>query len=247
MASTLATTAMAVLMAASWSPPEARADATEIAAPDVEDQRPASPSADCLDRAIDALQTRYERVTDLRAHFVQTTRAAHMGTIAPEPVTSRGHMVVAKPAKMRWVYEKPDESVVVSDGETLWIYDPAFKEAQRLPVGEGFLSGVAVQFLLGEGDLRRDFAIVLIGCEENSAELELMPRAPASYEKLRIVADPNTGSVFRTQIVDLLGNETVLELSQAETNVSPDPALFRFVAPEGVAVVELEPAGGVRP
>ena len=156
-------------------------------------------------------------------------------------------MVVAKPAKMRWVYEEPDESVVVSDGESLWIYDPAFKEAQRLPVGEGFLSGVAVQFLLGEGDLRRDFAIALIACDEGSAELELTPRTPASYEKLRIVAEPDTGSVVRTQIVDLFGNVTVLELSQLEINVNPDPALFRFVAPEGVAVVEIEPAGGVRP
>jgi outer membrane lipoprotein carrier protein len=217
-----------------------------VAAEGIESVKPGATAeaAGCLDRTIEALQTRYERVTDLRAHFVQTTRAAFTGTIAPDPVTSRGHMVVAKPARMRWVYEAPDESIVVSDGKTLWIYDPAFKEAQSLPVGEGFLSGVAVQFLLGEGDLRRDFAIALIACDETEVEIELTPRTPASYETLRIAVAPDTGSVMRTRIVDLLGNQTLLELSRLETNVKPDPALFRFVPPEGVSVVELDPAGG---
>jgi outer membrane lipoprotein carrier protein len=228
--------------------PGARAGGAEATAPEpAEAQAHSAPAPSCLDRAVDALQARYEHVTDLRAHFVQTTRAAYTGAIAPDPVTSRGHMVVAKPARMRWVYEEPEESVVVSDGETLWIYDPAFKEAQRLPVGEGFLSGAAVQFLLGEGDLRRDFAITLVTCDAGAAQIELVPRTPASYEKLRIAVDPATGSVTRTEIVDLVGNHTVLELSQLETNVRPDPAVFRFVAPEGVSVVELEPAGGLRP
>jgi outer membrane lipoprotein carrier protein len=237
----LAITLLAV--AVSGTPLGVRAGGDEAVAPG---SAQSGASASCLDRTIELLQSRYERVTDLRAHFVQTTRAAHTGGIAPDPVTSRGQMVVAKPARMRWVYEKPEESVVVSDGKTLWIYDPAFKEVQSLPVGEGFLSGVAVQFLLGEGDLRRDFAIDLVSCGESEVELELTPRTPASYETLRIVAEPATGSVVRTQIVDLLGNQTVLELSQLETNVHPDPALFRFVTPEGVSVVELDPAGGMR-
>jgi outer membrane lipoprotein carrier protein len=239
----LATTLLAL---ATWSGAlGARAGTAEAPAPGSGGQpgAPAQPTS-CLDRTVDLLQSRYERVTDLRAHFVQTTRAAYTGTIAPDPVTSRGRMVVAKPAKMRWVYEEPDESIVVSDGTTLWIYDPAFKEAQSLPVGEGFLSGVAVQFLLGEGDLRRDFAIALISCSEDDVEIELTPRTPASYERLRIVVEPDTGSVIRTQIDDLLGNQTVLELSKLETNVHPEPELFRFVAPEGVSVIELDPAGG---
>jgi outer membrane lipoprotein carrier protein len=240
----LATTLLAVAISADLLGTRAAAEA--VATPGSGGQQGEDvPAADCLGRTIDILQNRYERVTDLRARFVQTTRAAYTGTIAPDPVTSRGHMVVAKPAKMRWVYEEPDESVVVSDGSTLWIYDPAFKEAQSMPIGDGFLSGVAVQFLLGEGDLRRDFAIALIACSETEVELEMTPRNPASYEKLRIVADPHTGFVTRTQIVDLIGNQTMLELSRLETNVRPDPALFRFVAPEGVSVVELDPAGGL--
>jgi outer membrane lipoprotein carrier protein len=199
----------------------------------------------CLDRAVDALQARYEKVSDLRASFVQTTRPAWSGTIEPDPVTTRGTMVVAKPARMRWAYDPPDESLVVSDGKSLWIYDPGFGEAQRLPVGEGYLSGAAVQFLLGEGDLRRDFQIELVSCDERSAELALTPREPATYEKLSVQVDPGSGELSRTRVHDLLGNVTEVELRNLETNVDPDPALFTFVAPEGVSVIELEaaPAG----
>ena len=252
----LATTLLVLLLAASGAVTTARAGGDlEPASPGATAARPSRqaatpvvpPAGGCLDRTIDALQARYETVSDLRAHFTQSTRPAHLGTIVPDPVTSHGHMVVAKPAKMRWVYEKPEASVVVSDGESLWIYDPAFGEAQRLPVSEGFLSGAAVQFLLGEGDLRRDFEITLVGCDDDRAELELVPREPATYEKLRIVADPRTGALSRTQINDLLGNITVLELSQLEINQNPDPEVFRFVPPEGVSVIELDPSGSLRP
>lgn len=202
---------------------------------------------DCMARTVDALQGRYENVRDARARFVQTTRPAHTGGIAPEPVRSSGRMVVQKPARMRWEYEEPEESLVVSDGESLWIYDPGFGEAQRLPVDEGFLSGAAVSFLLGEGDLRRDFEIRLVSCETSRAVLELVPREAASYESLRVTADPRSGLLQHTRITDLLGNVTDVELSQLETNQKPAPETFRFVAPEGVHVVELEPTPGVRP
>jgi outer membrane lipoprotein carrier protein len=248
MVTAMAATLLSVWLAAGWDaapasageePEPAPAGASAPAAPP-QASAPQASGASCLDRAVDALQNRYERVSDLRARFVQTTRPAHMGGIAPEPVTSRGSMVVAKPARMRWVYEAPEQSVVVSDGESLWIYDASFQEAQRLPVGEGYLSGAAVQFLLGEGDLRRDFEIALVGCDEESAELSLTPREPATYEKLRVVVDPRSGALSRTRVEDLLGNVTIVELSDLETNLNPDPAVFRFVAPEGVSVIELQ-------
>lgn len=231
----------ALLAAAAGASPPDGADASAA-------REEEAPTPDpCLVRTVDALQTRYENVRDVRAHFVQTTRAAHTGSIASEPVRSSGEMIVQKPAKMRWVYQEPEPSLVVSDGDSMWIYDPAFGEAQRLPVGERFLSGAAVSFLLGEGDLRREFEIRLVSCDETRAVLELEPREPASYESLRVTADPRSGMLSHTRITDLLGNVTDIELSALETNVSPDPETFRFVPPEGVSVVELEPMETPRP
>jgi len=127
----------------------------------------------CAARTATRVQKRYEGVRDLQANFTQTTRPA--GALPSAPTHAKGRLVFAKPGKMRWSYEEPEPSLVVSDGTTLWIYDPAFEEVQRLPVGEGLLSGAAIQFLLGDGDIFRAFQVKALHCGETSVELVNRP------------------------------------------------------------------------
>jgi outer membrane lipoprotein carrier protein len=194
---------------------------------------------DCAERAAASVQARYEGVRDLQARFAQVTRQA--GAVPSAPKTARGSVVLAKPGKMRWTYEAPEPSLVVSDGVTLWIYDPAFREAQRLPVSQGYLSGAAIQFLLGEGDIFRDFHVTALACGDDSAELELVPREPATYEKLAVKVDATTGDITGTRLVDLLGTVIEVELSELKVDQSPPASLFRFEPPKGVRVTELQP------
>ncbi len=217
---------------------------------------PAAPvpavDAGCVDAAITAIQKRYETARDLAARFEQSTWSVTLGAGrgGAAPATSRGSVVFAKPGKMRWTYEEPEESLVVSDGETLWLYDPFHQEAQKMPVGDGWLSGAAVQFLLGEGDMRRDFRVTGLACDAGSVELELHPRSAASFEKLGIVADPASGDLRRTRITDVLGNVTEVAFTDIRVNREPKAETFRFEAPEGVDVIEVEPvtpAAGGRP
>jgi outer membrane lipoprotein-sorting protein len=42
-------------------------------------------------------------------------------------------------------------------------------------------------------------------------------------------------------VTDLLGNVTQIAFSGMRTNLAPAEELFRFDAPEGVRVIELEP------
>jgi outer membrane lipoprotein carrier protein len=195
----------------------------------------------CVDAAVAAIQKRYESVSDLSAAFVQTTQSVALGGAGRGDVnTSRGTVVFAKPGKMRWSYEEPEPSLVVSDGETLWIYDPVHAEVQRTSVTHGYLSGAAIQFLVGEGDMRRDFQVTEVSCSEGSALLELVPRADATYEKLRILADLPSGEIRRTIIFDLVGNVTEVTFSDVRTNQHPDESVFRFEPPKGVEVIDLD-------
>ncbi len=197
----------------------------------------------CRDAVVAALQQRYESARDLRADIIQTTRSVALGADSSEQMTSRGTVIFAKPGKMRWSYEEPEPSLVVSDGETLWIYDLVFREAQKLPVTEGYLSGAAVQFLLGEGKLKRDFEISALRCEKNSAELRLRPRNPSSYEKLHVLVNPQTGDLLKTTVFFVLGNVTEVAFSNIELNLDPAASLFRLDPPADVRVIELgEPA-----
>jgi outer membrane lipoprotein carrier protein len=178
----------------------------------------------------------------MSARFEQTTRSVALGGSGAS-TTSRGTVVFAKPGKMRWSYTEPEESLVVSDGQWLWLYDPVHAEAQKLPVGEGYLSGAAIQFLLGEGRILEDFRVEAERCDAERAHLDLWPRKPAAYEKLRVVADVGSGDILETEIVDLLGNVTRVSFRELRVNLDPPDDLFRFRAPAGVSVIELDPAG----
>jgi outer membrane lipoprotein carrier protein len=202
---------------------------------------PAPPAAECAERAASALQRRYDRVRDLDARFEQTSRSVALGGPGATAKSS-GSVVFAKPGRMRWSYETPEPSLVVSDGKQMWIYDPANREAQRLVVTEAYLSGAAVSFLLGDGEILRDFDVTALECGETSVLLDLVPRAPSTYERLRARTDPRSGELLETTVIDLLGNATTVALHDLRVNRDPDPALFRFEAPPGVRVIDLDPS-----
>jgi outer membrane lipoprotein carrier protein len=221
---TLALLVLALLGAAS-----ARADGEE--------------APDCAREVAGRVQARYDGVEDIEARFTQRSRSVALGGAAQE-LEASGVALFAKPGRMRWTYEQPEPSLVVSDGKTLWIYDPTAREAQEFAVGEGFLSGTAVQFLLGEGRILEAFTVRAEGCGGDAVTLFLTPREEASYESLELRVDPKTGDVRGTAVVDLFGNRTDVAFSSLRSNVRPDPARFRFEAEPGVRVLRpAEPAG----
>jgi outer membrane lipoprotein carrier protein len=118
------------------------------------------------ERAAKQIQTRYEGIRDIRANFEQVSESATFdgqSLMTPDPKT--GRVVFAKPGKMRWTYLEPEPSVVVSDGRTLWIYDIEAESATRLQVTKGFLSGAALQFLLGDGQILESFDVRATTCD----------------------------------------------------------------------------------
>ena len=212
-------------------------------------------SANCVDGVAGTVQAHYDQVRDFSAEFEQTTRSALFGSAgADQGAPSRGQVVFAKPGKMRWTYSEPEPSLVVSDGAILWLYAPKLREAQRLPVTDGYLTGAALQFLLGDGKLADSFEISAASCpmKESAAaraegreplvELELVPKEPSSYERLGLTANFDTGEVTATRVVDLFGNETRIAFRSIQTNQDPGADVFRFTPEDGVEVIELEAA-----
>lgn len=185
------------------------------------------------------IQRRYEGIRDLRADFEQTNvSATFQGEALTSPVPRRGKVVFAKPGRMRWTYAPPEASVVVSDGKTLWIHDLDGKTVTRLAVTEGYLSGAALQFLMGDGDVLATFSVTATVCEAKQVTLDLIPREDASYERLGLVADRETGIVLETSVTDLFGNRTRIRFARLEENRNPAPDTFVLKIPEGVEVID---------
>jgi outer membrane lipoprotein carrier protein len=195
----------------------------------------------CAQDVARKVQAHYETVTDLTARFRQTRQAVVIGggfAASAEPARE-GSVVLAKPGRMRWSYETPDESLLVTDGKVVWMYDPLLEEAQRLPDAAGLLSGAAVRFLMGEGDLLASFAVSTPDCAARPVRLELVPREDAGYERLSLDVDPESGRVQASTVTDLFGNRTTVAFSQVRLNTKPAADVFRFEPPPGVAVIDL--------
>ena len=70
-------------------------------------------------------------------------------------------MFVKKPGKMRWNYKSPEEKVFVSDGRQIQLYVPADKQVMISPLPADDQATSAVLFLMGRGNLTRDFTVSL--------------------------------------------------------------------------------------
>lgn len=191
----------------------------------------------CAKEIAERVQQRYDAVRNLRARFVQRTASVALGSTSAATLEAGGEVFFAKPGRMRWSYETPEPSLVVSDGATLWIYDPKAEEAQQFPLGPEFLSGAAIQFLLGDGRLAEEFEIAARECGEPRVWLLLTPRTDSSYERLELAADRETGEIRATVVVDILGNRTEVELDDVRTNLDLPAARFQFEPPPGTRVL----------
>ena len=198
---------------------------------------------DCAREVAARVQARYDGVRDLEARFTQTSHSVAFER-SGQDLQASGVAVFAKPGRMRWTYEKPEPSLVVSDGQTLWVYDPEAHEAQEFPVGQGFLSGSAVQFLLGEGKLLSAFDVRAQDCSSETVHLLLTPKQDATYERLELWVIAKSGDVKGTAVVDLFGNRTEVSFESLRVDLHPDPSIFRFQAGPGVSVLRAPDAPG---
>jgi outer membrane lipoprotein carrier protein len=199
---------------------------------------PAAPAADCAAALTARVQARYDRMRNLEARFTQRTISA----VSPGGEVSSGIVTLAKPGKMRWSYETPEPSLVVSDGTTLWIFDPEAREAQKMAVGAQFLSGAAFQFLLGNGRIADSFRVSVDHCDAPRARLTLIPIADATYERLELQVDSRSGEARATAVLDLFGNRTEVEFRDVKYDRALSPDVFGFTPGPDVRVIELEPA-----
>lgn len=204
---------------------------------------PAQPS--CAEQIAARVQSHYDTVRTVRSDFSQVTHSVMLGNASlGDDAPSVGRVQFSKPGKMRWAYESPRTSLVVSNGKVVWIYDPDAREVQRLPVLEGYLTGAALEFLLGNGKLLDEFAVRSKTCEPDAngtVQLDLVPREPANYESLGMRVSVETGQLMATSLVDIFGNRTLISFSEIEINVELPDSDFDFEVPEGVTVVDISP------
>jgi len=154
------------------------------------------------------------------------------------PLQSQGTVAFEKPNRMRWDYAKPDEQLIVGDGETLWVYQPEDHQAIKAPLGEAFQATTPVTFLAGLGRLDRDFEATLVREDADDWQLRLVPKKDPALGTLELRVRKKDAAIEEARITDPIGTTTRIAFSNEKRNVTIDPARFRFSPPAGVDVIK---------
>lgn len=188
---------------------------------------------DPVHEALQRLQQRYDQTKTLTADFKQTVEAP---TLAGS-LESHGTVAFEKPNHMRWNYAPPEEQVIVGDGETLWVYQPAEKQVMKAPLKEAFQAATPVTFLAGLGRVERDFTATLERADAERWVLRLVPRKDTGMGTLLLSVRKADASVEEARVVDPVGTTTRIIFSNEKRNQPIDAGLFRFTPPPGVDVI----------
>jgi len=189
---------------------------------------------------LEKLQAACATLQDLSARFRQTATNRSLGQVQE----ASGEVFLKRPGKMRWEYRKPDERLYVTDGKTLWAYNPLDKQVMVQEVEAAFTSRLPLAFLAGDCQLRNAFQVSLLEhagtrAAAGSAILDLRPKQPeGGIDRMLLEVNLQTGLVERATLFDAAGNTTVIALSDIAVNPGLPDRQFSFSPPAGTTVVK---------
>lgn len=189
---------------------------------------------------IERVQKQFDKLRTLSARFEKR----HFWKLVDQTQSVKGHLHVEKPNRFRL---ESEIRTVVTDGKTAWSYDPQNEQV------------LLNDYVAVEDDRSYEkllFDLVLLGGYEDrftptyvSEEkvrgkrchvVDLRSKDQGAYiETVRLWIDRKEWLVRRVEYQNINGDVTTYELDQLKRNKKLKEGVFRFVAPEGVEVVDL--------
>jgi len=188
------------------------------------------------------VQKRYA-VTDFEADFVQESHLKAMDMID----SARGHVYFSPPAMMRWHYKTPEQYLIMSDGQRVWIYRPEENQVMVGRAADYFGDATWTGFFAEPDKLLDDFVVHLAAkefTEEGQFVLELLPKkGVANLAKILLFISESTFDIVRSVTYNLFGDKTSIRFEDFRFNQGLDRSLFIFKVPKDADVLQLEGEG----
>jgi len=194
------------------------------------------PAADACDEALlERVQSAYQALDGFQGRFEQEDRRDDGGVL-----TAQGSIAYRKPGQMRWEYDPPNEQLLVTDGETVWLYDPLLENVTIESLAD-VAPGTPLTFLLGAGKLTRDFrcrALTRPPPDDGLTYLELVPREPIpTLESIQLGVRPSTAALVVLVMIDPQGNARVVRMKDITYGVAGLPETFTFAVSDEMEVI----------
>ena len=172
---------------------------------------------------------KFENIRSIQAHFQQTVFVK-----GRKKSETSGEFVVSRPGKIRWSIERPQAQLMIANGQTVWVYEPALHQATKKPQSKG-VGGTAGLFLSQKPGLwiqRYHVSMSPNGDFELKAK---QSKTPFSKVLLQFQGNNLVGLEFWDQ----MGQNSRVRLSQVKTNQPIPASVFSFKPPKNTDVIQL--------
>jgi outer membrane lipoprotein carrier protein len=189
-------------------------------------------SSSRLKQVLDRLQRHYRDTNSFSAKFNE-----EVATVGAPKRQRTGVVSFRKPGRMRWEFAAPEVQTIVSDGETLYSYDPGLNQVVETPLEQALKSSSATSFLLGMGNINHDFKAAFANSMAPDGLIQLILDAKAGGYKIQIGLDTKSYNLVTLTLTDQLGDVTKVDFTDIHNNVELPDSIFAFKAPAGADIV----------
>lgn len=154
------------------------------------------------------------------------------GNVSP---ASSGKVLLSRPGRFSWEYEKPYPQKIIADGKNVWIYDKDLEQVTVKPLGDA-LSATPVALLTQKGNLIKNFELMEQASRESLSWVELKPKTlDTDFQRILIGLDHE--GIKGMDLYDQFGQITVIRFHEAKYNTKIPSSQFKFTPPDGVDVI----------
>ena len=145
--------------------------------------------------------------------------------------TGKGTMQLARPDQFRWHTVSPDESLIVSNGKSVWMFDPFVEQVTIAPLETAIQNTPFLLIAGGDGKRWQDYEVTRQGADfivasKDASEL-------ISQFSLRFDAK---NRIERFSVLESGGQRSDFTLNNVNTQPKVSKTSFIFTPPKGVMV-----------
>lgn len=180
----------------------------------------------------ESLRSLLDGMHSLSGKFSQTVVDSE-GVVQDE---SAGEFALQRPGKFYWNTQSPMAQLLVSNGATIWLYDPDLETVNQREFTDDLRQTPALLLSEDAGKLNENFVITQQDLGAGRVQFVLVPKDPEGlFNDLTLVF--NKGQLVQFAIADAMGQTTRCQLSEVQRNPSLDAKQFNFVIPAGAEVI----------
>jgi outer membrane lipoprotein carrier protein len=203
---------------------------------------PLSVEAQRAQAAVDRAVSAYNRLTTVRAEFVQTLTNPITGT----RLTARGEFMRKRPNRIAINFSDPAGDRIVADGRTVWVYLPSAAPDQVVKLSPRNFDATRIdpasQFLI---DPRSRFTMTDAGVASvrgrTAREVVLVPRTTgAPFTRARVWIDERDSLIRQFEVTEPSGLVRRVVITRLRLNVPVPNSAFVFTPPAGARIVDGE-------